>query len=638
MPKMNGALLVVVSLALILILSGAVPHIERATSNDYLPRIQPVNSPEVEQRSVSSGTPHGPIVITSDANFAATALAETWPGNGSSSNPYIIDGLDIDRGGAAGHCISISNTAVYFIISNCSLTGANTTSGAGIYLAHVANGEIDNNIIYNNQFGIHFLWGTLSTVFRNNCSANGEGIYLNDSDDNLVANNTCNDNSVGIHIEDSASVIAVNNTCINNTGIGIRLDWAAHTATVSNNTCNGNSHGIYIDSDTYGDHTVLWNAFVNNSIANAADYDGSTAFDYNHWSDYAGVDVNLDCIGDTSHGFPGGTDPHPLMLPPNRPMMAWDESFQTVATEIGEPFRYDLNATIYGGADHWWLTNTVNFDIDQGGVVTNATVLPLGPVVCMVHVNDTFGHVLLGIFTVIVEDLVSPTWSEPATDQSLECGESLHYDLNATDNVGLSSWWLNDTVHFTISNEGIVTTRGIIPVGVYGVQVWVNDTSDNAINTTFAVTVFDTRTPVWVETPQNQTVVSGTSFVCDFDATDPSGIAEWWVDDTVHFTIDWTGQLRTIGILQPGVYGLRVYVSDVHGHTLWAAILVEVTPATTTTTTTTGTTTTTTTTSQTTTDTQIGIDATMMLILGIGIGGTAVIVIVLMVLRRRGKE
>jgi hypothetical protein len=204
--------------------------------------------------------------------------------------------------------------------------------------------------------------------------------------------------------------------------------------------------------------------------------------------------------------------------------------------------------------------------------------------------------------------------------------------------VGLSTWWLNDTTHFDISNEGIVTTRGIVPVGVYGVQVWVNDTSDNAINTTFAVTVFDTRTPVWVETPQNQTVVSGISFVCDFDATDPSGIAEWWVDDTVHFTIDWTGQLRTIGILQPGVYGLRVYVSDIHGHTLWAAILVEVTTATTTTTTTTETTTTTTTTSQTTTDTQIGIDPTMTFILGTGIGGTAVIVIVLMVLRRRGNE
>jgi parallel beta-helix repeat protein len=326
MSRMNGAVLLVVSFALVLILSGVVPHIEPAKSNDYLPKVQPVDNPQPEKRSASSGTPHGPIVITSNANFAATALAENWPGNGSSSNPYIIDGLDIDRGGVAGHCISITGTGVYFTISNCSLTGANTASGAGIYLLQVTNARIANNILYNNFFGIHLDWGALSTVANNNCSANGEGIWLDDSDDNTVANNTCTNNGVGIHIADSASVITANNTCSNNTGIGIRLDWAAYTATVSNNTCNGNSHGIYIDSDTYGDHTVLWNAFANNSIANAADYDGSTVFDYNYWSDYAGVDVNRDCIGDTSHGFPGGTDPHPLILPPNRPMMAWDES------------------------------------------------------------------------------------------------------------------------------------------------------------------------------------------------------------------------------------------------------------------------------------------------------------------------
>ncbi len=638
MSRMNRVILVVVSLALVLILSGVVPHIEPATSNDCLPSVQPVDNPQPDKKGFSSGTPHGPIVITSNANFAATALAEGWPGNGSSSNPYIIDGLDIDRGGGAGHCISITNTGVYFVISNCSLTGANATLGAGIYLFQVSNARIANNILYNNYFGIHLYWGTLSTVVNNDCSANGEGIWLNDSDDNTVANNTCIDNSVGIHIEDSANAAAINNTCRNNTGIGIRLDWASFSATLTNNTSIGNSHGIYIDSDTYGSHTVLWNAFANNSVANAEDHDGSTLFDYNYWSDYAGVDANRDCIGDTSHGFPGGTDPHPLMLPPNRPMLAWDESFQTVATEIGEPFRYDLNATIYGRADHWWLANTVNFDIDQEGVITNATVLPLGPVGFTVHVNDTFGHVLSGIFTVVVEDLVSPIWSESAMDQSIECGESLHYDLNATDNVGLSTWWLNYTTHFAISNEGIVGTRGIVPVGVYGLRVWVNDTSNNVIDTTFTVTVIDTKPPLWVETPQNQTVVSGISFVCDFDATDPSGIAEWWVDDSVHFTIDWTGRLRTIGILQPGAYGLRVYVSDIHGHTLWTAILVEVTPATTTTTTTTETTTTTTTTSQTTTDTQIGIDPTMTLILGTGIGGAAVIVIVLIVLRRSGSD
>ncbi|MHA2360169.1 MAG: hypothetical protein ACXAB5_07835, partial [Candidatus Thorarchaeota archaeon] len=61
-------------------------------------------------------TPHGTIVIDGDANFTATALLEGWPGNGSPEDPFIIDGLEIDRGGEVGHCISIINTRVSFII------------------------------------------------------------------------------------------------------------------------------------------------------------------------------------------------------------------------------------------------------------------------------------------------------------------------------------------------------------------------------------------------------------------------------------------------------------------------------------------------------------------------------------------
>jgi len=97
-----------------------------------------------------AGTPHAPIFIDGDANFSDTASAEGWSGNGSEGDPYIIDGLTIDRGGSAGDCISISNTRVNFTISNCNLTGASVNPGAGIYLDNVTHGEITGNLIHNN--------------------------------------------------------------------------------------------------------------------------------------------------------------------------------------------------------------------------------------------------------------------------------------------------------------------------------------------------------------------------------------------------------------------------------------------------------------------------------------------------------
>ena len=47
---------------------------------------------------------------------------------------------------------------------------------------------------------------------------------------------------------------------------------------------------------------------------------------------------------------------------------------------------------------------------------------------------------------------------------------------------------------------------GIVPVGTYGVQVWVNDTWGNTLSATFAVTVVDTKPPSWIETPETQLV------------------------------------------------------------------------------------------------------------------------------------
>lgn len=38
---------------------------------------------------------HSPISINGNAEFNATAASEGWLGNGTSSNPYVIDGLNI---------------------------------------------------------------------------------------------------------------------------------------------------------------------------------------------------------------------------------------------------------------------------------------------------------------------------------------------------------------------------------------------------------------------------------------------------------------------------------------------------------------------------------------------------------------
>jgi len=894
-----------------------------------------------EKVNQNAGTPHGPIAIDGDANFSDTALAEGWPGDGSSGNPYIINGLEINLGGAAGHCINITNIRVNFTISNCNLTSASANPGAGIYLENVTYGEIvgnifddnvfniyltashsvlvkenlcpnsvysiclrdsssnniitDNNCSYNSNRGINLessshhntiinntctnnVYGivlyrvTYNDVANNTFNNNNQGIHSNDADFNTYTNNTCNDNSAvgiylfnisdsntianntcssnnnygiclvgmgsntvfnntcnynnrGIYLYYTTSITIINNACNNNTHSGIYLDGGSYFLTIVNNTCNYNNWGIYVWMDTlsntiinntcnnnthsgiylslshsnalsnntcnsntysgiyllysrsnalsnntcknndYGiyltgmdsntvfnntctsnnwgiyldgsnsntvanntfndcgmfvmgsltscrqslvtgnvvntlplvflqdqvggfvsssagqvilvncsqitvqDQTlndcslgillcytdlativnntctnneygiyvgpgsnssdILWNVFMNNAV-NALDNALENIFDYNYWSDYTGRDADENGVGDTPYTFSGNQDQHPLMAPPGS-LPFWLESPIDQVVILGEVFLYDLNASVYGGIDHWWINDTVNFAVNQSGVVTNITLLLAENYGIQVFANDTNGNILTGAFTVIVEDWFIPVWLELPSDQLGECGVTLQYDLNATDPSGLDTWLLNDTLHFAIDYDGQLSTVGIVPVGVYGVQVWVNDTWGNTLTGLFTVTVVDTLAPTWVEQPQNQIIEYGTTFICDLDAIDPSGIDEWWVDDTVHFVIDWLGQVRTIGVLEPGTYGLRVFVNDIYGHILSVAITVEVTTATTTTTTTSTTATTTTTTS-----TSVGeMDPLLALGLGAGIGGVAVVIVVIVLLRRK---
>jgi parallel beta-helix repeat protein len=199
-----------------------------------------------KQGMVIALTPHDAIEIDGDADFEATALQEGWPGDGSPSNPYIINGLDIDLGGAYGPCIRIDNTTVSFIIRNCKLTG----SWTGVFLNHVTNGELVNNIFAGNTYGLLIEYSNNCTMTDNTCTNNFEGISFEDAFCNTVANNTCsNNNNRGIELHDSNHNIFSNNTCTNNVrGISLRQ---SDFNMIFNNTCNNNMDGIYLhDSDS----------------------------------------------------------------------------------------------------------------------------------------------------------------------------------------------------------------------------------------------------------------------------------------------------------------------------------------------------------------------------------------------------
>ncbi|MEF8874553.1 MAG: hypothetical protein V5A88_07795, partial [Candidatus Thermoplasmatota archaeon] len=91
------------------------------------------------------------ITINGDEEFNELASSENWSGDGSISNPWVIEGYQIDAKGKR-YGIKISNTTNHFVIKNCYLhntSGGYNEEDFGIYMFNVENGLVTNNTLSN---------------------------------------------------------------------------------------------------------------------------------------------------------------------------------------------------------------------------------------------------------------------------------------------------------------------------------------------------------------------------------------------------------------------------------------------------------------------------------------------------------
>jgi hypothetical protein len=261
------------------------------------------------------------------------------------------------------------------------------------------------------------------------------------------------------------------------------------------------------------------------------------------------------------------------------PQLTWGELATSQFNEFGLDFRYDLNATSHAGISSWWLNDSIHFAVDQEGVIRNTRHLgPAGTVYGLqVSVNDTVGNELTTAFNVTVDsDISPPGWIEHPTDQIVEFGEYFLYDVNATDPSGLSQWWIDDTVRFTIDWAGRIRSIEPLSLGPYGLTVYVSDIYDHVSSAQFTVWVMDTLPPSWTASPTDQVLQHGEKLSYQFEAWDLAGISSWAINDTLRFAISTTGLLTNITTLTSGVYGLTVTASDTYGNAISASFTITV--------------------------------------------------------------
>ncbi len=268
---------------------------ERLSSPVEQLKSTPQIQPNILHRVSHQAQEDAPILINGNAEFLAIAALEGWQGNGTASNPYRLEGLNI-TGHTPSPLIEIYSTELYFVISDCYLRGGSY----GIILENISSGraKIEKNTIINQtETGISITQVENCTISRNYISTDvfwhSYGVKVTNSQKIAFSNNTLRNNSVPMAIFDSSNctfvenfvsynnysvgfydserTVVVNNTFTNHTDMGPPYGatalsfWNSPYSVISGNTITDNLIGICAWGDSINTR-VSKNFIVNNSV------------------------------------------------------------------------------------------------------------------------------------------------------------------------------------------------------------------------------------------------------------------------------------------------------------------------------------------------------------------------------------
>ncbi len=204
-------------------------------------------------------TLHDPIIIASDADFTAQALVESWPGNGTEIEPYVIEDYLINTEDMA---IRITDTTVYFEIRYCFIACTNSSydwigyrDRSCILLDNVTNALIHSANITSFRYGIQMI-NVIDCEIRN-CTVNIEMSAINVHCIDIRVADSCtvlNNTFIGAHSIDRGLfleyVYNLNITLNKFTGSGIGM-WGREmsSSSISDNEFYDNlNDAIYCDT------------------------------------------------------------------------------------------------------------------------------------------------------------------------------------------------------------------------------------------------------------------------------------------------------------------------------------------------------------------------------------------------------
>ncbi|MBN1215623.1 MAG: right-handed parallel beta-helix repeat-containing protein [Candidatus Lokiarchaeota archaeon] len=434
------------------------------------------------------------------------------------------------------HEIDTSNTIndkpVYYIKNQNGLTNSDFSNAGQIILVNCSDSEIsemnisgssgalslmysnnitvkNNNFSYNSFYGILLYTSSNSTIESNNVSNNshwGIGINLRSDDNTVIDNNALNNGETGINIDTSDNNMIKNNTASYNKKMGINIDCSYYNIITDNIITNNNETGIYLHF--YSEYNTIYNnRFIDNNVnAKEAQVPDKNYWDNgtigNYWSDYRGIDLNNDGIGDLPYNIAGYTisiyshsqDLYPICNSGINITIVYPSNIIEIGSNMPSFIVEDIDSWIdtmwysLNGGDNTTFTsdftcNPIEWKAIQDGIVT-----------VTFYVNNTEGTIFSADISIV--KYTFPIIISPNNNEEFD-HEAPSFSIDIPDpNLDIMWYSLNGGRSITFTSNGTIDQAewDSLLDGIIIITFYANDTNGNIASNN--ITIIKSTNPI----------------------------------------------------------------------------------------------------------------------------------------------